>query len=163
MLIVVGSVICLISLFLPAFTIMLDKYALDATFSGSGFFFVIYAVLIVGVGGGAFSEYSVKYPYYVFAIGFFLFLFTLSQLIFAPGYVPSQVMGIFASPMMGNKMQISSPALSYGFFLELLGTVLITVGGYFDYYYKTNTYIDVTVKKLFNQAHESTTSSQEQR
>lgn len=124
-LILSGGVICFISLFLPFLNhdaIISSGYV---TISGlysqlsDTWLFWIYLILIIGVYTRYFHGFGEAYPYLYLAIGVLLLLMTL--------YATQMYSGHYAS------------SVSYGFFLEFIGSLSIAVGGY--YFYENNNHL----------------------
>lgn len=123
LLILLGGVISFISLFLPSWTIQgmssgwlsFEGTEFNPSISATGLFW-IYLILILGLYFGYFRGYGEKYPFLFLGIGVLMLLITI--------YNTQMYSGVFAT------------ALSYGFFLELIGSLAITVGGY--YYFQNN-------------------------
>ena len=122
LLIVLGGVISFISLFLPFLThdaIISSGYV---TISGlysqlsDSWLFWVYLILIIGIYAKYFHGLGEEYPYLYLGIGVLLLLMTL--------YATQMYSGHYDS------------TLSYGFFLELIGSLAVAVGGY--YYYETH-------------------------
>lgn len=122
LLILLGGVICLISLFLPAWAISrIETESTIIYFSGTlsvitfmdEWFFFIYLVLILGLFYGYFKRYGEEYPYIYGGVGILIFLLTL-----------------VSTPLYAGDLGVTP---SYGFFFELFGAVIISVGGYYYY------------------------------
>lgn len=92
----------------------------DIPISGTLIFW-IFLILIIGLFYGYYRGYGETYPYLFLAIGVGILLLTF----YAYHYKPE------------GFTQTSVCLILYGFFFELIGSLAITVGGY--YYYKDNT------------------------
>ncbi len=127
LLMLLGGLLSFISLFLPSFTVNAIRSYSYVTISGLSYslsdteIFWVYLIVIIGLYIGYLLGYGEKYPYLYLAIGVFLLLITF-----------------YATQMSG---QLES-SVSYGFFLELIGSLAVAVGGY--YYYETNKTDDLT-------------------
>lgn len=121
LLILLGGVVSFISLFQPFSTSSLyfDSVTisgLDMSISDTSLFWV-YLIALGGMYYGYFQGYGEKYPHLFLAVGGLLLLLTF-----------------FATQIYtGDHGRIN---LLYGFFLELIGSLAVTVGGY--YYYESN-------------------------
>lgn len=121
-LILAGGLICFISLFLPFLTHNAVISSGYVTISGlysqlsDTWLFWIYLILIIGIYARYFHGIGKEYPYFYLAIGVFLLLMTI--------YATQMYSGDYAS------------SLSYGFFLEFIGSLAVATGGY--YFYEIN-------------------------
>ena len=115
-LILSGGALCFISLYLPSWTLFTASSLMPENLTLSisvGNEFWIFLILITGIYFGYFFGYGEKYPYLFLGIGIFLVLYTIYN----------------AQIPIGN---VHFP-LSYGIFLEFIGSLAVAGGGYFYY------------------------------
>jgi hypothetical protein len=118
-LILLGGVICFISLFLPFFRID-AVFTYDAVVTGGSaslsttWLFWIFLIVIGGMYYGFFQGYGEKYPYLFLAAGGLLVLLTL-----------------YGTQLYAGGNNIIS--ILYGFFCEVIGSLAVTAGGYYYY------------------------------
>lgn len=125
LLIIGGGIICFISLFLPfwhAGGIWYNNYGgtsmgwQDISISGTLIFW-LFLILIVGIYYGFYRSYGEMYTHLYLAIGIGLLLLTL----YAYQYEP------------GEFIQTSNVFILNGFYLELIGSIAVSIGGYYYY------------------------------
>lgn len=114
-----GGILCFISIFLP-FVVIEEMYlgsveisGISASLSTTGLFW-IFLIVIAAMYYGYFKGYGEQYPYLFLAAGGLLVGLTL-----------------YATRVYAH--DDSWITLSYGFFLELIGSVAVAVGGYYYY------------------------------
>ncbi len=114
-----GGIISFIGIFLPFWAI--NSYFGYGSISLSNRWVLwLYLLLIGAILAGHFYKYAETYPYMYLAIGVVLILLTLS-----------------ASNIVLFEAESAYLDYTYGFLIELAGSVAITLGGY--YYYKNQT------------------------
>lgn len=120
LLIIVGGVICFIASFLPFWSINAIFTTVSPSLSSSWMFWV-FLILLIGLFAGLFLEFGEKYHYMFLVIGIVLFIITL------------------AASQIGSGNEYSALiSLAIGFYLELIGAIIIAIGGY--YYYNEHNY-----------------------
>ena len=119
LLILGGGFICFISLFLPFFQ-SITKFSYGSVTIGyeaslaTTWLLWMYLILLGGMYYGYFQNYGEQYPYLFLAIGGLLVLMTL-----------------YATQIHAGGDNLIS--IAYGFFLELVGSLGVAVGGYYFY------------------------------
>lgn len=112
-----GGIICFISIFLPFVVIEgmylsnVNIHGIDASLSTTWMFW-IFLIVIGGMYLGYFQNYGDTYPKLFLGIGVLLVLMTL-----------------FATQIYAGRDIVIS--ISYGFILELIGSLSVAIGGYY--------------------------------
>ncbi|PWR70337.1 zinc-ribbon domain-containing protein [Methanospirillum stamsii] len=147
-LILLGGIICLISIFLPFITVNAsigaymsemmgmdlqaqNNYISTSLFDQGTLTFLLYLILIMGLFSIFILKYDKNYPYLYLAIGV-LVLFITIYLVFnitSALNIGNQQLSGFG--VKGNLSNLIS--FSYGLYTELIGAALIIVGGFFNY------------------------------
>lgn len=115
LLIIAGGVLCFFASFLPFWNVNALIMSVPISLSSTGFFWV-FLVLLIGLFAGLFLEFGEKYPYLLMVIGIVLFILTI----------------IASQYAVGNQYSVLITQ-AIGFYLELIGSIIIAVGGYYFY------------------------------
>jgi hypothetical protein len=127
--ILLGGLLSFISLFLPFWDVLIvgvgswiHGYTAESVFISISqtWIFWIFLLLIIGLYYGYYREYSVTHPHLYLVIGVVLLLLTFYAYLFV------------------QREDFVDVRCSYGFFLELLGSLSIAVGGYYYYQKKVH-------------------------
>lgn len=119
--ILIGGAICFIALFLPFgegthYYESVSVSGIEVSISETAMFW-LYLIALAGLFYGYFQGYGERYPFIFLAIGGFLVLLTILEAMdYSKGY--------------------DGINLLYGAFLEFIGSLGVTAGGY--YYYELN-------------------------
>lgn len=149
-LIVLGCIICFISIFLPFWSV--NSYLQLSLFNS--WMFWPYLLIIVGVGIGYFLEYGKRQPRLFLAAGAILVIMTIYATLIGSSVLTDYLTKVGANAASGMSSYLGSGyydslisstldntiayvvktaqiSLSYGFVLELIGSLAIAVGGYY--------------------------------